>query len=98
MPTESGAGAYMILGTFGLGRFVGRRAANETDESADKDGGMVILKSPNEIERIRAAGRVVYRALRAMGDAIVPGKTTTHDLEEAAIRVLAEHQAESPFL
>jgi methionyl aminopeptidase len=59
---------------------------------------MVILKSPDEIERMRAAGRVVHKALQAMRAAIVPGRSTTHDLEQAAIDVLAEHGADSPFL
>jgi methionyl aminopeptidase len=59
---------------------------------------MVILKSPEEIERMRAAGRVVHKALQAMRAAIVPGKSTTHELEEAAIDVLAQHGADSPFL
>lgn len=59
---------------------------------------MVILKSRDEIEKIRAAGRVVYAALQAMKAAIIPGKTTTHDLEQIAIRVLSEHGASSPFL
>jgi methionyl aminopeptidase len=59
---------------------------------------MIILKSWEEIEKIRAAGRVVYAALQAMKAAIVPGKTTTHDLEQIAIRVLSENGASSPFL
>jgi methionyl aminopeptidase len=59
---------------------------------------MVTLKSTSDIEKMRAAGRVVHAALKAMGEAIVPGETTTHDLERVAIRVLSEHDAESPFL
>lgn len=59
---------------------------------------MVILKSRDEIEKMRAAGRVVHAALQAMKAAIVPGKTTTHDLEQIAIRVLSENGASSPFL
>jgi methionyl aminopeptidase len=59
---------------------------------------MIVIKNEQEIEKMRAAGRVVHKALKAMGEAIVPGKTTTHDLEAIAIRVLADHRAESPFL
>src|SRR5437763_10006069 len=59
---------------------------------------MVVLKTEDEIAKMRAAGRVVHKALQAMGEAIVPGKTTTHDLEQVAIRILSEHKAESPFL
>ncbi len=59
---------------------------------------MVILKTASEIEKMRAAGRVVYQALQAMKNAIVPGQTTTYDLEKAAIEVLNAHGATSPFL
>lgn len=66
---------------------------------AGRDGdAMVILKSESEIERMRAAGRAVHAAIAAMGAAIVPGTTTTNDLEQVAIKVLTEHRAESPFL
>jgi methionyl aminopeptidase len=59
---------------------------------------MIILKNPDEIARMRAAGRVVFEALQAMRQAIVPGKSTTSDLERAAIEVLGKHGADSPFL
>jgi methionyl aminopeptidase len=59
---------------------------------------MIILKSPEEITKMRAAGRVVYEALQAMKAAIVPGKSTTADLEREAIVVLSRHGADSPFL
>jgi methionyl aminopeptidase len=59
---------------------------------------MIILKTPEEISRMRAAGRIVHQALQAMRAAIVPGVSTTSDLERAAIDVLAKHGADSPFL
>jgi methionyl aminopeptidase len=59
---------------------------------------MVILKTASEIEKMKVAGRVVYQALQAMKDAIVPGQTTTYDLEKTAIEVLNSHGATSPFL
>ena len=59
---------------------------------------MVLLKSSEEIAKMRAAGRLVDMALEAMKDAIVPGKTTTNDLERVAVRVLSQHGASSPFL
>jgi len=59
---------------------------------------MIILKTLEEIEKMRAAGRVVYAALKAMGAAIVPGKTTTNDLEQIAVHILSQHGASSPFL
>lgn len=58
----------------------------------------VILKTPEEIEKMRAAGRIVHATLKAMQARIVPGQTTTHDLEQVAIRMLTEHGASSPFL
>ena len=45
---------------------------------------MIRLKTPDEIEMMRLAGRVVAEALAAMRDAIVPGETTTLDLDEIA--------------
>lgn len=59
---------------------------------------MIILKTPDEIARMRAAGVIVYEALQAMKAAIAPGKSTTADLERAAIEVLSKHGADSPFL
>ena len=45
---------------------------------------MIRLKTPSEIEMMRLAGRIVADALGAMRDAIVPGATTTSDLDEVA--------------
>ena len=45
---------------------------------------MIRLKTPEQIEMMRLAGRVVAEALAAMRDAIVPGETTTLDLDEIA--------------
>lgn len=59
---------------------------------------MIVLKTPEEIARIRLSGRVVHEALQAMQKAIVPGVSTTQDLENAAIEVLTRHGATSPFL
>ena len=58
----------------------------------------IILKGPDELARMRGAGRVVARALNAMRDAIVPDRTTTNDLELVAVKVLGEAGASSPFL
>ena len=62
------------------------------------DDSGIILKGPDELARMRASGRVVARALNAMRDAIVPGVTTTNDLENVAVRILSEAGASSPFL
>lgn len=55
-------------------------------------------KTPDEIAKIRAAGRIVRYALMAMRDAIVPGVSTTLDLERAAARAITEKGGTSAFL
>jgi methionyl aminopeptidase len=59
---------------------------------------MLRLKSSEEIALMRRAGSVVAEALAAMRDAIVPGVTTTLDLDEIAAEVLKRHGAKSAFL
>lgn len=59
---------------------------------------MVVRKTPEEIDRIRAAGKVVRAALDAMGSAIVPGQSTTNDLENAAVDVIEAAGGSSAFL
>lgn len=59
---------------------------------------MIHLKRPAEVERIRAAGRIVARALREMQQAIVPGKTTPLDLDAIAVRIIAESGGVPSFL
>lgn len=54
---------------------------------------MVHRKSPSEIEMMRCAGRIVGEALEAMRDAIVPGVTTTLQLDEIAGDVLKKRGA-----
>ncbi|WP_119322476.1 type I methionyl aminopeptidase [Capsulimonas corticalis] len=55
-------------------------------------------KTSEEIEMMRLAGRVVAEALAAMAAAIVPGTTTTLDLDEVAAEVLRKHGAKSAFM
>lgn len=57
-----------------------------------------VLKRPDEIEKIRAAGRVVRRTLEAMRDAIVPGVTRTADLERVAAGEITSSGGTSAFL
>ena len=59
---------------------------------------MVRLKSAEEIEMMRRAGRAVAEALAAMRDAIVPGVTTTLDLDEVAADVLRRRGAKPALL
>jgi methionyl aminopeptidase len=49
---------------------------------------MIRLKSPAEIEMIRASGVVVARAIRVMAENIVPGKTTTAELDAIGAEVV----------
>ena len=58
---------------------------------------MVELKTPSEIEAMRAAGRVVARALAAVRAQAAVG-TTLAELDEVARGVLREAGADSPFL
>jgi methionyl aminopeptidase len=58
---------------------------------------VVELKSPAEIEAMRAAGRVVATALAQMRKQAAVGVSLV-ELDEVARAVLAEHDATSPFL
>lgn len=59
---------------------------------------MIVLKKPEEIAKMREGGRLVARAIREMSEAIVPGKTTTGELDQIARRVLKEGGATPSFL
>jgi methionyl aminopeptidase len=58
---------------------------------------MVEIKTPAEIEAIRAAGNVVARVHAAVRASAAPGVRLA-ELDDAAHYVLAEHGAISPFL
>ncbi len=58
---------------------------------------MVEIKTPGEIDAVRAAGRVVARALAAVRERSRPGTRLT-ELDEVARSVLADAGATSPFL
>ena len=57
----------------------------------------VTLKSPEQVAKMRTAGRVVAEMLEACQAAAKPGVTTA-DLDEVARRVLAKRGAKSNFL
>jgi methionyl aminopeptidase len=59
---------------------------------------MIVLKTKSELEKMRAAGRVVARALRSMSEAIVPGKTTPRELDALAERIVREAGGVPSFL
>ncbi len=58
---------------------------------------MITLKSPQEIAKMRKAGRVVAEMLEACAAAARPGITTA-DLDKVAREVLARRKAKSNFL
>jgi methionine aminopeptidase len=45
---------------------------------------MIVRKTGGEIEKMRAAGRIVAEVLQGIADAIVPGVTTSADLDRVA--------------
>ncbi len=51
---------------------------------------MIVLKSRAEIESMRAAGKLVAKALRLMSEAIVPGKTTAAELDSIAAKLVSD--------
>ena len=52
------------------------------------------ITRPEQLEKLRACGRIVAKALRAMAAAVRPG-TTTAELAEIGSKILAEHGARS---
>lgn len=57
----------------------------------------ITLKSPEQIAKMRQAGRVVAEMLQACAEAARPG-ITTNDLDKVARGVLAKRKAKSNFL
>lgn len=57
---------------------------------------MPILKSPREIELMRAAGRIVHQVLGALVEAAGPG-VTTGELGRVADEIISAHGAEALF-
>ena len=57
---------------------------------------MIVRKSPMEIERMQASGRLVARILAALHDAVEPG-VTTMDLERAAEAMIRDAGATAAF-
>lgn len=58
---------------------------------------MIPTKSEQDIERMRASGRIVAEALQTMSEAIVPGKTTTAELNEIGERLILRRGATPSF-
>ena len=58
---------------------------------------MIRIKSPQEIEKMRVACKAVANTLAGLVKAIVPGKTTTSDLDCLARELLADAHAVPSF-
>ena len=58
---------------------------------------MIVLKSSAEIEKMRAAGKVVSAALAKLAESIVAGETTTAELDSLAESVLSRNGALPSF-
>lgn len=58
---------------------------------------MITIKSKSEIDKMRAAGAVVAAALAEVTSSIIPGKTTTLDLDNLAEAVIVGHGAIPSF-
>lgn len=58
---------------------------------------MIIIKSPAEIEKIRAAGRLAAKVLRILSESITPGATTTADLDALAAILVKEGGGRAAF-
>ncbi|MBE7034464.1 MAG: type I methionyl aminopeptidase [Ruminococcaceae bacterium] len=57
---------------------------------------MIILKSSNEIQKIRESGKIVSEALNLAGEAVKPGMTTW-ELNELIEKVIVGHKARPSF-
>lgn len=57
---------------------------------------MIAVRSAGELAIMREAGRITARALRAVGDAVAPGVTTT-ELDEVAVGVIRSAGARAAF-
>jgi methionyl aminopeptidase len=58
---------------------------------------MIIRKTPAEIEKMRVAGATVARCLKEIAERIVPGKTTTIDVDEMAEELIVRYGGISSF-
>ncbi len=59
---------------------------------------MIVRKSTADIEKMRAAGRIVAEVLEAVEKSVVPGKTTTGDLNHLAETICRERGGVPTFL
>ena len=58
---------------------------------------MIVIKTPDEIERMRAACNAAAETLAAVAREVQPGSTTA-ELNEVAAELIAKVGGKSPFL
>jgi len=58
---------------------------------------MIRIKTAEDIRRMRTAGTVVARTIEDLRNSLIPGRTTTEDLDRLASRLLKERGAKSSF-
>jgi methionyl aminopeptidase len=59
---------------------------------------VIVLKSKEELELMRTAGRIHARVMKAMGESIVAGKTTAIELDTMAHQMILDAGATPSFL
>ena len=80
----------------GSGTIPGSPPARSGGLKGDMADRKVILKKPEEIEKMRAAGRVVRKVHDRVAEICKPG-ITTREIDEEAQRVIDENGAEGLF-
>ena len=58
---------------------------------------MIVKKTRAEIDKMRDAGSLVAKSLNAIGKSIVPGKTTTFDIDRIAAEVIVQGGGKPSF-
>lgn len=78
------------------GGFAGGAAVFDGRTARAFSGGMIIRKSPAELEKMRRSGLLVWKILQELGEMVKPGITTL-DLEAAAEKMMREAGAKPAF-
>ena len=63
----------------------------------DRLTALIVRKTPAEIEKMRVAGATVARCLKEISERIVPGETTTLDIDVMAEELIRSYDAISSF-
>lgn len=85
-----------LSGLSGSGTIPGSPPAGSAGHGSDMATGKVRLKTPEEIEKMRVAGRVVRKVHERVAEICKPG-VTTREIDDEAQRVIDENQAVGLF-